>query len=289
MSRRARYASRVSRVQRPRHLVAQRRGHAHVLRKRGRVVLGQSDLGQQNVRFAGELLVSALARGDHRAKSGVSNRPARGASDHRLQQGELGAGEGRGLELCRAFDFDFGAAHDAVLQRDACGQAVTLAELVAVTRLSSRAQRGAQLALGLQRARPGQVCPCRCQRELAKARRGSARSERLPAETQHLIGLFDEAEAQPELDQIRDVARETETVAQAPAHGDRPFRELERLGVVVAFNRQYREIGQREADRPSLAAGFCAFEHLEQHRARLVRAAAREQRDRAVHPRAQLR
>ena len=54
-------------------------------------------------------------------------------------------------------------------------------------------------------------------------------------------------------------ALEAKTIAEAPAHGDRPLRKLERMRVVVSLDREHGEIGQREADCACVRAGLGAL------------------------------
>jgi hypothetical protein len=70
--------------QRSGDLVAQRRGDAHVLCEGRSVVVGQGDLGRQDVRLAGKLLVPAFPGGDYGAKRRIPGRPSRSACNQAL-------------------------------------------------------------------------------------------------------------------------------------------------------------------------------------------------------------
>src|SRR5262249_34105393 len=115
------------------------------------------------------------------------------------------------------------------------------------------------------------------------------RAEELATERDRVLRMIDESESQPQLGQVPDRERRSESASKRLRQSDGLLPVVERAPVIALAVGDEPEV--REGVRAStlFAEPRPVFEHTHEDRARLVELALRQQSNRTVEPRPQLR
>jgi hypothetical protein len=251
------------------------------------VTIRKGDFGRQNVRFARKLFVAALARRHDGDGCKLASSTTGGSGNQRIQNRNLGTIERRLRDLPCVQNFRLRARNDTVFESDPRREPMAFAELVAVGRKRGGSERRANFAFGFERSAASDVNLSAGERELGHARGWEPGAERMTTESERLLRLLDQADPKPQMNQVRDIAREAQAVAEAAVGRERSLEQLERASIVVTLDGQNREVRKREPDGALLAARFRLGENAFEDRPRFVPAAAGEERNRAIDASAQ--